>query len=184
MGKILLLFIFSLAILPLRYFLMVNDQRRIQHYLKQRDCKALDISWLPRNPITSRSSGGSYSVLYVNGQNELHRARCFIESFSTLYWTESTFLYVASPERIERLRRMGGFANDEPYAAKSEKEKVTDGLTSVFKYERLWAVKSVAKMNEVDDQVLELVQTIASNDEEPEVREEAKAVLDTLALSK
>jgi hypothetical protein len=179
-GKVFLLFLFSLVILPLRYFLLANDHRRIQNYLKQRNCEALDISWLPSNPLRSRSNGGSYDVLYVNAKNELYRTRCYIESYSTLFWTESTFLYVVSPERIERLRRRGGYVTDEPYVAKSEKEKVIDGLTSHFKYERIWAVKSVPQMNEIDDQVLQMVKTIASNDEELEVREAAKEIMNQL----
>lgn len=177
MSKLFLLFAFSLVMLPVRYLLMANDHRRIHHYLKQRNCEALDISWHPNKPLLSRSGGGSYDVLYVTANNELYRTRCYVENFATLFWTEPTFLYVASPERIERLRRMGGFAEDEPYAAKSEKEKVMDGLTSVFKYERLWAIKSVHTLNEVDEQVLQLVKTIASNDEEPEVREAATEIM-------
>lgn len=180
MSKIFLLLLFPLVILPLRYFLMANDYRRIKNYLKQRNCEALDISWHPSNPLLSRSNGGSYEVLYVNAKNELYRTRCYIESFSTLFWTESTFLYVASPERIERLRRLGWQTADKLYEVKSEKEKAIDGLTSVFKFERIWAVRSVSKMDQVDDQVLQLVKTIASDDKEPEVREAAKEIMNQL----
>ncbi|MCB8981340.1 MAG: hypothetical protein H6657_28375 [Ardenticatenaceae bacterium] len=180
MSKLFLLLAFSLVMLPIRYLLLVNDHRRIHQYLKQRNCEAIDISWHPNKPLLSRSRGGSYDVLYVNAKNELYRTRCYVEDLVTLFWTESTFLYVASPERIERLRRMGGFTEDEPYTAKSAKEKVIDGLTSVFKYERLWAVKSVLTMNEVDDQVRQIVKNIASNDEEPEVREVATKIMNQL----
>jgi len=148
-----------------------------------RNCEALDISWHPNNPLTSRSRGGSYDVLYVNAQNELYQTRCFIENYATLFWTESTFLYAASPERIERLRRFGRKVVDEPYSAKSEKEKVIDGLTSTFKFERIWAVKALTHLQQVDEQMQQLLKTIAMYDEELEVREAAVETMNQLAIA-
>jgi hypothetical protein len=183
LSKFFLFALFPIAILPFRYLIMVNDHRRIQKYMMGRNCEALDISWHPNNPLTSRSRGGSYDVLYVNAQNELYQTRCFIENYATLFWTESTFLYAASPERIERLRRFGRKVVDEPYSAKSEKEKVIDGLTSTFKFERIWAVKALTHLQQVDEQMQQLLKTIAMYDEELDVREAAVETMNQLAIA-
>ena len=180
-GQLLILVLFSILLLPVRSYLMDRDYRRIRLYLKERNLEALDIIWRPNNPFTSRSRGGSYVVKYVNAKNELFQARCYVENHAMLYWTEPTFLYAATPERVDRLRRLGKRVPDEEfYEAKTEKEKVIDGITSVFKYERIWAVRELLQMEHIDEQMVQLLETIALRDEEQEVREAATEVLNQL----
>lgn len=162
---------------------MANDYRRIRKHLQERGCEALDISWHPNNPLVSRSRGGSYDVLFVNAKNELYQTRCFVENYATLFWTESTFLYAASPERIDRLRRLGQREVDEPYNAKSEKERIIDGLTSTFKFERIWAVEALTHLQQIDEQMQQLLKTIAVYDQESEVREAAIETMNQLSIA-
>ena len=176
MGKLLFLVLFSIAMLPLRYFLIARDHQRIRAYLKEREYEALDIAWRSNPPIISR--GGAYEVVYVNAKNELYRARCYAENLSTLFWTEPVFLYSVTARQLDRLKQLGRrIPSTMPFEAKSEKEKVVDGLTSVFKYERIWAVKELLQIENVDGQMLQLLKTVASHDEENEVRE---AAIDTI----
>ncbi|WP_420630759.1 hypothetical protein [Candidatus Leptofilum sp.] len=177
MGKLFLLSLIFLPLLLFHYFLMADHHRRIKNFLRKHSYEALEISRQAQH-----SNDVSYKVLYVSNKNELFRARCSVGFYRRLYWSESTFLYVASPERIEQLRRMDWQSDDIPFKAKSEKEKVMDGLSSVFKHERIWAVKAVPQMNQVDDQVLQLVKTIASNDEDLEVREVATVIMNKLQI--
>lgn len=181
MGQLFILVLFSILLLPVRFYLLNRDYRRIRLYLKERSCEALDIAWQPNNPLTSRSRGGSYVVKYVNGKNELFQARCYVENYATLFWTEPTFLYVATPERLNRLRRLGQqVSNEEAYEAKAEKEKVIDGLTSVFKYERIWAVKELLQLDCIDEQMYQRLEMVALSDEEQEVREAATEILNQI----
>ena len=183
MDKLFVLALFSILLLPFRFYLLDRDYRRIRAYLSKRGCETLDIVWQPNNLFASRSRGGSYEVVYVNAKNELYRARCFADHYSELFWTEATFLYMATPERLERLRSLSQTRTDEePFTAKSEKEKVIDGLASVYKYERLWAVNTLSQMTSVDEQMLRLLETLAQLDEEPEVRAAAADTMNKLRI--
>ena len=72
--------------------------------------------------------------------------------------------------------------NEMPFEAKSDKETIVDGLSSNFKYERIWAVNELLQIENVDEQMLQLLKTLALHDEEIEVCEAAKKIMNKLQI--
>lgn len=174
--------IFSLAMIPLGYFLRQRDRNRIRTYLMEHNCELLKIVWLSRTFKTPWYSGG-YEVTFVNKQNELFRANCYSVHPNHLSWMEPVFMYSVNSWQLEQLKQSGQPIPDQmPFEAKSDRETIIDGLTSSFKFERIWAVKELLEIEIVDWQMHQLLNELATGDEEPEVREAATKIMKKLEI--
>ncbi|KAA3660962.1 MAG: hypothetical protein DWQ04_17930 [Chloroflexi bacterium] len=60
---------------------------------------------------------------------------------------------------------------------KSNKEKIIDGLTSLYRYERAWTIKQLWAFDVIDEIILHLLKDISTTDPEPRVREAASELL-------
>ena len=161
---------FLLISLPLGYLSFANGRNRIRAYLRKRNYELVDISW--KAHLMSRH--GWFIVTYLTPQNELWKANCSIGGNSHFFWTEPELLKEVTPAQRERLIRRKQ-NSDEPvfHEEKLEKEKLIDGLTSGYKYERIWTAKHIREHEDVDEQVLQILKGLSVDDPEPEVRQAA-----------
>jgi len=92
-------------------------------------------------------------------------------------------MYSVNSWQLEQLKQSGQPIPDQmPFEAKSDRETIIDGLTSSFKFERIWAVKELLEIEIVDWQMHQLLNELATGDEEPEVREAATKIMKKLEI--
>ena len=166
-----------LLVLPLFFVVGYANKKRernlINAYLKQRDQQIFSVYW-KSPPLFVR--GGYYEVIYATSDLEIFRSECTIRSFSKLLWSEPTLLFKVSFHQWERmLKKKETNQNLSLTQIKTltDREKITDGLTSSFLNERLWSVKQIRSYTEVEEKILFLLKDLAENDPEAEVRQAA-----------
>ncbi|WP_420643928.1 hypothetical protein [Candidatus Leptofilum sp.] len=181
-GTISFFAIFAFAMTFLGFYLRSRDRKRIRAYLEKHNCELLSVVWLSQSYKTPWNSGG-YAVTFVNDKNELYRAKCFSVSFTELAWSEPELMYTVNSWQLEQLKESRRpFPDQMPFEEKSDRETIIDGLTSSFKHERIWAAEQLLELEIVDWEMRRLLDALAVDDEEPDVREAATKIIKKLQI--
>lgn len=181
-GTISFFTIFVVAMAFLGFFLRRRDRERIRAYLEEHNCELLSVVWLSQTYKTLWNSGG-FEVTFVNNKNQLFRAKCFSVSFSELAWSEPELMYTVNSWQLAQLKQSGRPIPDQmPFEELSDKEAILDGLTSHFKHERIWAAEQLLELKIVDWEMRQLLDELATRDEEPEVRDAAAKIMKKLQI--
>lgn len=156
MGQLIfLVVIFSLLLLPFYYLDAAWKKSLIRKHIQGKGYKILDLSW--DGPFSFNAH--PFRVTYLTPLNDLYLIQCAVHRWFRIY--------TLPPELVEQ----------NYHGAKTEKERIADGLGSSFKHERIFTARKIAKLETVDEQILGLLKELSLDDPEPEVREAAREAL-------
>jgi hypothetical protein len=177
MVKILTFLLLLPVFLLIQYVVNKRDHNRIHDDLKRRNFQLLDIRW-QAPPLLSR--GGHYEVTYSTPELELYIVQCKAPGFSKLYWSEPEFLFKVSPNQWKRMLHQKQLTNNFQISRlknMTDKGKVVDGLTSSFTQERLWSIRQIQELGEIEEQLIPIIEEMSTTDPDENVREAATVFL-------
>lgn len=129
-----------------------------------------------------------YEVSFTDNKQRHYLAKCYVQSSFLrgidIRWEYAPGLLIyARNHPLEAVDVDAWLPEHYIYSDNPSKEVLLDGLTSLFRYERLATIRRMSELSKVDDVLIAKIRELSHSDPEREVAAVAREFLDTYAKS-
>ncbi len=173
----------------------IDDKNAIRRHIQQIGGKNVQITEVL---MDGDRSNHTYTVIFSDKTNQTYQTQCKRRDQLPISSIKERFYWTTSPTALlAGLSEESGYTNhqqdsqifpryeDEPELdLRSDKGKLVDSLTSSYKFERKFAAENAAKMKQVNESIIQLLQEMAQSDPDEEVQAAAREALRSLDRDK
>ena len=176
-SSLIFLIVSGISVVIFQLFLNAWPEEAIRKYIKNEGNNFFEIHEIVVTRFNKLYFERVFLVRYVTSACELYEVRC-VTSFLELSWGTPVFQrMMPSIYCGERSRPSSSTDNNHLY---SPKERILNNLTSVYKHERIAAIKQVGAMPDVDPHLLDILKDMRASDPDWDVRDVAKEAISNL----